>query len=149
MNPRELSNRQQFGMVLITLCTGLPGVLIAGYVPEIGNLLPMGPLGWLALSAFGTAIGASLYVPKAQYWYVGFLSGLIGGPGALLATYFYSSWRTSMYSIEIVLSSAVGGQAGILMYKLWYSTIAGAETASKETGLTAATMKQRGHSRWS
>jgi hypothetical protein len=141
MNPRELNNRQRFGMVLITLCTGLPGILIAGYVPEIGNLLPLGPLGWVAVSAIGTAVGASLYVPKTQYWYVGFLSGLIGGPGALLATYFYSSWRASMYSIEIVLSSAVGGQAGILMYKLWYSSIDSAETSPKETALTPATMK--------
>jgi hypothetical protein len=128
-------------MVLITLCTGLPGILIAGYIPEIGNLLPIGPLGWVAVSALGTAVGASLYVPKTQYWYVGFLSGLIGGPGALLATYFYSSWRTSMYSIEIVFSSAVGGQAGILMYKLWYSSIDSTETSSEKTALTPATMK--------
>jgi hypothetical protein len=141
MNPRELNSRQQFGMVLITLCTGLPGILIAGYIPEIGNLLPIGPLGWVAVSALGTAVGASLYVPKTQYWYVGFLSGLIGGPGALLATYFYSSWRTSMYSIEIVFSSAVGGQAGILMYKLWYSSIDSTETSSEKTALTPATMK--------
>jgi hypothetical protein len=141
MNPRELNYRQQFGMVLVTLCTALPGILIAGYVPEIGNLLPLGPLGWVAVSALGTAVGASLYVPKTQYWYVGFLSGLIGGPGALLATYFYSSWRTSMYSIEIVFSSAVGGQAGILMYKLWYSSIDSAETSPKKTALTPATMK--------
>jgi hypothetical protein len=123
MKSYDLTRRQEFGILLITFCTGFPGLLIAGYMPEVSNFLDLSPLTWVAVSALGTAAGASLYVPKSQYWYVGFLSGLIGGPGALLATYFYSSWRTSMYSVEIVLSSIVGGHAGILMYQLWYTKI--------------------------
>ena len=123
MKSYHLTKRQELGVLVITFCTGFPGLLIAGYMPEIANFMGLTPSGWVAVSAVGTAVGASLYVPKSQYWYVGFLSGLIGGPGALLATYYYSSWRTSMYSAEIVLSSIVGGHAGILMYNLWYSKI--------------------------
>jgi hypothetical protein len=131
MKSYDLTKRQEFGMLLITFCTGFPGLLIAGYMPEVENFLGLSPIGWVAVSALGTAVGASLYVPKSRFWYVGFLSGLIGGPGALLATYYYSAWRTSMYSAEIILSSIVGGHAGILMYNLWYSKITSADMEMK------------------
>ena len=136
MKPYHLTRRQELGILWITFCTGFPGLLIAGYMPEFSNFMDLSPMAWVVVSAVGSAIGASMYVPKSQYWYVGFLSGLIGGPGALLATYYYSSWRTSMYSVEIVLSSIVGGHAGILMYKLWYTKITSDDTgANSGTGV--------------
>jgi len=73
MKPRELNNRQQIGVALITLCAGFPGILIAGYMPEITNALPLSPVGWVLVSAVGAAVGGALYVPKTQYWYVGCL----------------------------------------------------------------------------
>jgi hypothetical protein len=136
MRGNELNNRQQFGLVLISLCAGFPGILIAGYMPEVANALPLGSLGWLAVSALGAAAGGALYVPKTQFWYVGFLSGLIGGPGALVATYFYSSWRTSMYSLEIVFAMFVGGHLGIVMYKLWYGSLDRNDKGSENAALT-------------
>lgn len=107
MNPR-----QTVGLLLL-LCTSVfPGLVITGFIPDFG-VFTFGLGTWIIISIIGGAIAGSLFMNKMKFWFVGAITGVLIGPGMLIATYYYTMARTHLFSIEIIIPMLLGALPGL------------------------------------
>ncbi len=114
MNEERVNIWQCLGVGILVLTVGMPAMQRAGFVSlfEVCNgwSLPM----CLAVATFGGAIGGALL--GEQHYIAGLLGGLVAGPTAFLAMYFYALQRESMWNYEAVLVQLVGSLPGIGLF---------------------------------
>ncbi|MGH2495963.1 MAG: hypothetical protein ACRDIV_14820 [Ktedonobacteraceae bacterium] len=108
----KMNARQQVGLLLLLLSSVFPGLVITGFIPDFG-VLTYGLSTWIIISIVGGAIAGSLFMNKMAYWYVGSITGVLISPGMLIATYYYTVFRTHLFSIEIIIPMVLGALPGL------------------------------------
>jgi hypothetical protein len=102
------------GRKIVGACIGLAGAMVPAllYANGIGGLEL-----WLPIAAvFGVAAGVIL-LPLRE-WYAGVMAGGVGCAGAFLLAAWWASWRSSVYSSEMILIELVGAVPGLLILPL-------------------------------
>ena len=64
------------------------------------------------------SLAGSMMMTNMRYWYVGMVSGVLSGPGVLLATYYYTLYRTHLFSIEIIIPIVIGALPGLFFLSI-------------------------------
>jgi hypothetical protein len=100
----------------------VPAMIVAGFFPAWDALSLDG---WVALATIGAALAGSGYVSGRAPWYVGAVGGALVAPGALLAIYFYTRERSTVFRVEIALAFFLGAAPGLLAYYALFKKIAG------------------------
>ena len=113
----KMNARQTIG-ILVFVCTSvLPALLLTNFLPDFGALT-FGLTTWLAVALIGGALAGSMMMTNMRYWYVGMVSGVLSGPGVLLATYYYTLYRTHLFSIEIIIPIVIGALPGLFFLSI-------------------------------
>ncbi|MAT13900.1 MAG: hypothetical protein CMJ46_01365 [Planctomyces sp.] len=108
---KQLSGFQQLGMGVLIFCCGFPGLELSGF----GFGLPITLQTAILISLGGGLLGGSLLSKKSKFW--GGICGLLAGPLSVLAVYFYTSHRASIYNVELVIVQAVASLPALGLYK--------------------------------
>ncbi|MDQ2904081.1 MAG: hypothetical protein M3Y81_11050 [Chloroflexota bacterium] len=114
---QTMSTRQTVGLAALVFTSVLPALLLTGFFPSFGILRGSFPL-WIIVALLGGALGGGLMTPNLRYWYVGGIAGILIGPGMLIATYYYTAFRSSFLAIEIVIPMVIGALPGLLFLVL-------------------------------
>jgi hypothetical protein len=106
--------RQNLALFLLVSTSAVPALNMTGFF----QFWPMSM--WLALplSVLGGIMGGMLYAPPGTNCLLGVLPGMLAGPGGLLATFFYTYARETIYRFEGVLVWMLGVLPAGLLYFL-------------------------------
>jgi len=133
---RKMNPRQTVGIILLVFTSVLPALLLTGFLP-LFNFLQLSFSVWLIIALLGGALGGSLLTPRMRYWYVGLIAGILIGPGMLIATYYYTAWRSSILNIEILIPILLGALPGLLFVFIVVALFGKKRRAQKPTSLHA------------
>lgn len=110
---RKMNARQTIGLIVLVCTSVLPALGLSGFLPGFRGL-GVNFITWLVISIVGGAIGGTLATTNLRYWYVAGIAGVLIGPGMLIATYYYTSFRSALLSIEILIPMVIGALPGLL-----------------------------------
>ncbi len=112
-----ISGRAKLSIVVITLASVFPALLVTGFFGGNAQLSLTVAYG---ITVIGSAIGGILLAdPEIGSWWQMMLSAVITGAGILTLAIFYTDFRDSIYKIELVLIAIVGALPGLLFYTLF------------------------------
>lgn len=116
----QLSPRQNIALIVGGAATVVPGMIMAGFMPE-WDVLPA--TSWLAIAAIGSAVGGVIAFPRQ--WLRASIAGAITGIGALLGLLLYTYLRfllldsSTFLRIELAIGSTLGAVPGIMLFRYW------------------------------
>lgn len=113
------NDRTSFSASMIgTLLVVFPALSVTGFWFDSLAEIPLPFL--LILSVVGSLCFFCFTYPRRKYWYLGILPGIFTGPLVFWAVIFYTSWRNSIWNIELAIPCLIGAAPGLL---LWHSSL--------------------------
>ena len=116
-------------LIFVFLC-GVPALEMNGFGFGIPFTLPVAIL----CSAVGGIVGGALVCPRPLL--AGVVGGIMAGPLGLIAVYYYTSFRDSVWNIELVLVQGAASLPGVgvgLLIKRILSPLDPSDDAVDET----------------
>lgn len=116
----KLSPRHNAALTFGGVATVVPGMIMAGFMPE-WDVLPA--TSWLAIAAIGSAVAGVIGFPRQ--WLRASIAGAIAGSGALLGLLMYIYVRYLIFDgdtfmrLELAIGSCLGAVPGLLLFKYW------------------------------
>jgi len=108
-----MNARQTIGLIVLVCTSVLPALGLSGFLFGFKDL-DVSFVTWLIISIIGGAIGGALATTNLKYWYVAGIAGVLIGPGMLIATYYYTAFRSTLLNIEILIPMVIGALPGLL-----------------------------------
>jgi hypothetical protein len=100
--------RKAIGVCIGAAGSIVPALLVSSFFGAHVGRMSM----WLPIAAVVCAVAGILVVDDLRDWYLGLVGGFVAGPGAVLLTSWWASWRSSLYSTELLLVALVGALPG-------------------------------------
>ncbi|MEZ4323258.1 MAG: hypothetical protein R3F61_37690 [Myxococcota bacterium] len=117
MSDESLSPRMNAGIVVFTLTTVIPGMIVGGFMPE-ADVLPL--WGWALLGLVGGAAAGAIAGERRPL--LSAVCGAISGPLVAPATVAYVAMRISLsntfWSVELLIPVLVAAIPGGLLFRL-------------------------------
>ncbi len=104
---RNITVRQKVGLIIMVFLCGMPGMELSGF----GFGLNLTFSTCLICAVTGGAIGGLLYCSKPVM--AGLGGGIVAGVGSLMAVYFYTMHRQSVWNFELALIQIAGCLPGL------------------------------------
>jgi len=105
--PEDFTRLQQTGVLIFVIFCGLPAMELNGF----GFSIPFTLGSAITCAAIGGVVGGALVCPRPLI--AGVLGGLVAGPLGLVAVYYYTLSRESVWNLELVLIQGLGSLPGI------------------------------------
>ena len=116
----KLSPRHNAALIVGSATTLVPGMIMAGFMPE-WNVLPA--TSWLAIAAIGSAVAGVIGFPRQ--WLRASIAGAVTGSGALIGLLLYVYIRSlvidngTFLRLEFAIGVSLGAIPGILLFRYW------------------------------
>lgn len=123
---RDLTLLQKVGLIIFVFLCGIPGMEMNGFGVGIPLTLPVA----LACATIGGAVGGMLICSRPLV--AGLIGGLFAGPFGLLAVYFYTQNRESVWNLELVIVQGLACLPGIGIGWLIKTALAALTTESPQ-----------------
>jgi hypothetical protein len=111
-----LNVRQRTALFIAAATTVIPGMLLAGLLPEFA-VLPQ--WAWFAIASSGASIGGAV---STKRWIYGALSGILTGLGMMSGIAAYVTIRSAVLPsmqflrLEIAIGATLGALPGLITY---------------------------------
>jgi hypothetical protein len=114
--PQAFTRLQNAGVLVFVVLCGIPALEMNGF--GFGISFTLGTA--LACATVGGAVGGMLICPRPLL--AGLVGGLLAGPLGLIAVYYYTQGRQSVWNVELVIVQAIaclpGVGVGVLLKKV-------------------------------
>lgn len=105
--PQEFTSLQSAGVLVFVFLCGIPALELNGFGFGIPFSLPAA----LACAIVGGALGGLMICPRPLL--AGLIGGLLAGPIGLIAVYYYTQHRESIWTAELVIVQGIGCLPGV------------------------------------
>ena len=108
----DMTGPQKAGLLIFVFLCGFPALELNGF----GMGLPISLFTALTCATIGGALGGALICSKPMA--AGLVGGLLAGPLGLLAVYYYTQQRESVWTLELVLVQGIACLPGLAVGRL-------------------------------